>query len=36
VMHDGVPDRDALNAFGIRWQVEFLGPPVKRDEKPTA
>lgn len=35
VMHDGLPDTDALNAFGIKWQVEFLGPPVKRDEKPT-
>lgn len=35
VMHDGVPDRAALNAFGIKWQVEFLGPPLKRDEQPT-
>ncbi|MBN9019181.1 MAG: cupin domain-containing protein [Rhizobiales bacterium] len=35
VMHNGLPDTDALNAFGIKWQVEFLGPPVKRDETPT-
>ncbi len=35
VMHNGLPDTDALNAFGIKWQVEFLGPPVKRDEAPT-
>lgn len=25
----GVPDPDALNAFGVRWGVEFLGPPLK-------
>ena len=35
VMHDGVPDREALNAFGVKWKVEFLGPPVGRDEQPT-
>jgi len=35
VMHDGIPDRAALNAFGVKWQVEFLGPPVHRNEKPT-
>ncbi len=35
VMHNGLPDTDALNAFGVKWQVEFLGPPVKRDELPT-
>jgi quercetin dioxygenase-like cupin family protein len=28
VMKDGVPDQAALNAFGARWQVEFLGPPL--------
>ena len=28
-MRDGKPDRDALNAFGKRWHVEFLGPPLK-------
>lgn len=35
VMHDGVPDRAALNAFGAKWSVEFLGPPVGRHELPT-
>jgi quercetin dioxygenase-like cupin family protein len=29
VMRDGKPDQAALNAFGARWQVEFLGPPLK-------
>jgi quercetin dioxygenase-like cupin family protein len=29
LMRDGVPDRTALNAFGARWQVEFLGPPLQ-------
>jgi quercetin dioxygenase-like cupin family protein len=29
VMRDGKPDRDALNAFGGTWHVEFLGPPLK-------
>lgn len=29
VMKDGVPDQRALSAFGQRWNVEFLGPPVK-------
>jgi hypothetical protein len=28
VMRDGVPDKAALNRFGAKWQVEFLGPPV--------
>ncbi|MBP1851116.1 cupin domain-containing protein [Rhizobium halophytocola] len=28
VMRDGRPDREALNAFGLRWDVEFLGPPL--------
>lgn len=35
VMHDGVPNQIALNAFGAKWNVEFFGPPVHRDEKPT-
>lgn len=35
VMKDGVPDRTALNAFGAKWQVEFLGPPVSRTDAPT-
>lgn len=29
VMRDGVPDRIALNAFGARWGVTFLGPPLR-------
>jgi quercetin dioxygenase-like cupin family protein len=29
VMRDGVPDRALLNAFGKRWGVEFLGPPLR-------
>lgn len=29
VMKDGVPGKDALNLFGHRWGVEFLGPPLK-------
>ena len=28
VMRDGKLDRGALNAFGARWHVEFLGPPL--------
>ena len=35
VMKDGVPDRAALNAFGAKWQVGFLGPPVSRADVPT-
>jgi quercetin dioxygenase-like cupin family protein len=31
VMRDGTLDRDALNAFGREWHVEFLGPPLKVD-----
>jgi quercetin dioxygenase-like cupin family protein len=31
VMRDGKLDRDALNAFGARWQVEFLGPPLNAE-----
>jgi quercetin dioxygenase-like cupin family protein len=30
-MRDGKPDQDALNAFGDRWRVEFLGPPLRAD-----
>jgi hypothetical protein len=29
-------NQHALNAFGATWKVEFCGPPVHRDEKPTA
>lgn len=35
VMRDGLPDTAALNAFGAKWQVEFLGPPVRASEGPT-
>ncbi|GLK71096.1 cupin domain-containing protein [Ancylobacter dichloromethanicus] len=35
VMHGGLPDTAALNAFGARWQVEFLGPPVRAADGPT-
>ena len=30
-MKDGVPDPAALNAFGAKWGVEFLGPPLKKE-----
>ncbi len=35
-MRDGVPDQAALNAFGAKWHVEFLGPPLKPSEGPSA
>jgi quercetin dioxygenase-like cupin family protein len=28
ITSSGKPDREALNAFGARWHVEFLGPPL--------
>ena len=31
IMRDGHPGRAALNAFGTRWDVEFLGPPISAD-----
>lgn len=34
-MRDGVPDQAALNAFGAKWGVEFLGPPLTRLDAPT-
>jgi hypothetical protein len=34
-MRDGLPDKDALNAFGVKWGVEFLGPPLSSAELPT-
>lgn len=34
-MRDGLPDRAALNAFGEKWQVEFLGPPLSPQDQPT-
>jgi quercetin dioxygenase-like cupin family protein len=27
-MQDGLPNRQALDAFGTKWNVEFLGPPL--------
>jgi quercetin dioxygenase-like cupin family protein len=33
VMRDGKAGRDALNAFGKRWHVEFLGPPLKLNHR---
>lgn len=35
VMHGGIPDQAALNAFGVKWEVEFLGPPVSPRDLPT-
>jgi quercetin dioxygenase-like cupin family protein len=29
VMPGGVPDRQALDAFGRTWGMQFLGPPLK-------
>ncbi|HEX2526632.1 MAG TPA: cupin domain-containing protein [Geminicoccus sp.] len=34
VMRDGLPDRMALNAFGAKWGVEFLGPPLSLHDMP--
>ena len=34
-MRDGVPDRAALNAFGVKWGIEFLGPPLNPHDLPT-
>ncbi|MDM0032335.1 hypothetical protein QTI33_09370 [Variovorax sp. J22P271] len=28
VMRDGIPQPAVLDAFGQRWGVEFLGPPL--------
>ncbi len=30
-MKNGAPDPAALNAFGAKWGVEFLGPPLKKE-----
>lgn len=35
VMHDGMPDRAALEAFGLEWEVDFLGPPLNLADLPT-
>jgi quercetin dioxygenase-like cupin family protein len=34
-MRDGLPDQAALNAFGAKWSVEFLGPPLNPHDLPT-
>jgi len=34
-MRDGMPDTAALNAFGVKWGVEFLGPPLSPLDLPT-
>ena len=34
-MRDGAPDQAALNAFGVKWGVEFLGPPLSPRDLPT-
>jgi len=34
-MRAGVPDQSALNAFGAKWGVEFLGPPLNMHDLPT-
>jgi hypothetical protein len=31
VIKSGIPPRDVLNLFGRRWNVEFLGPPLRKD-----
>ncbi len=35
VMRNGVPDEAALNRFGVKWRVEFLGPPLTLNDQPT-
>lgn len=34
-MRNGLPDKDALNVFGVKWGVEFLGPPLTLKDTPT-
>jgi mannose-6-phosphate isomerase-like protein (cupin superfamily) len=34
-MQNGIPDQALLNAFGVKWGVEFLGPPLKITDQPT-
>jgi hypothetical protein len=31
LMAHGVPEHAMLQAFGDRWQVDFLGPPIQQD-----
>lgn len=33
-MRDGLPDKAALNAFGVKWGVKFLGPPLTPKDVP--
>ncbi|HEY1780935.1 MAG TPA: cupin domain-containing protein [Roseiarcus sp.] len=35
VMGNGTPDKAALDRFGVKWQVEFVGPPVSLADQPT-
>jgi quercetin dioxygenase-like cupin family protein len=35
VMRNGVPDKAALNRFGVKWHVEFIGPPLTLADQPT-
>jgi quercetin dioxygenase-like cupin family protein len=35
VMRKGVLDKAALNRFGVKWRVEFLGPPLSLDDQAT-
>jgi quercetin dioxygenase-like cupin family protein len=35
VMQNRVPDKAALNRFGAKWRVEFLGPPLNLADQPT-
>jgi quercetin dioxygenase-like cupin family protein len=35
VMRNGAPDKSALNRFGAKWRVEFLGPPLSLADQPT-
>ena len=36
VMRNGAPDKAALNRFGAKWRVEFLGPPLTLADQPTS
>ena len=33
ILENGRPDRNALNAFGEPWGVEFLGPPLSPESR---
>jgi quercetin dioxygenase-like cupin family protein len=35
IMRDGLPERKALNEFGRKWNVDFLGPPLQISEVAT-